>query len=59
MYPAIVEELDQLIEEHLKDAAAVLPLPNPEFDPSQYRPEEIGVQIDGLKDRSKNRLPII
>jgi arylsulfatase A-like enzyme len=45
MYPGIVEELDQLIEEHLEDAAAVLPRPNPAFDPSQYRPEEFGLRM--------------
>ena len=38
-----VKKLDQLIEEHLKDANAVVPLPNPKFDPEQYAPEKIGV----------------
>lgn len=39
-----VGEMDALIEKHLVDAKAVLPQPNPDFDPAQYRPEEIGVQ---------------
>ena len=53
MYPEKVEELDQLIEEHLEDAGALLPIPNPEFDPSKYKPEEIGVQKGGLKNARK------
>lgn len=38
-----VKQLDRLIENHLKDAKAVVPLPNPRFDPKQYAPERIGV----------------
>ncbi len=41
--PDKVKQLDQLIEDHLKDADAVLPLPNPKFDPEQYDPEKTGV----------------
>jgi len=53
MYPKKVEELDQLIEEHLEDAGALLPMQNPDFDPSRYKPEEIGVQKGGLKNARK------
>ena len=52
-YPEKVQELDRLIEAHLKDAKAVVPMPNPAFDPDQYRPERIGVQAGGLKNAKK------
>jgi arylsulfatase A-like enzyme len=42
-HPDKVRQLDRLIEDHLKDANAVVPLPNPKFDPNQYAPEKIGV----------------
>lgn len=35
-FPERVEQLDALIEQHLVDTHAVRPLPNPNFDPSQY-----------------------
>ena len=41
-YPEVVKRLDRMIEEHILDAGAVVPLPNPDFDPKQYRPENIG-----------------
>ena len=41
-YPERVASLDQRIEEYLTDSNAVVPLPNPAFDPAQYRPELIG-----------------
>lgn len=37
-----VKKLDQMIEEHLKDAGTVVPKPNPRFDPKEYHPERIG-----------------
>ncbi len=40
--PARVEELDALIERFLADTKAVLPLPNPRFDPAAFRPEDEG-----------------
>lgn len=43
-YPEKVQEMDRMMDEHLKDAGTVTPQPNPAFDPSKYRPEEIGVQ---------------
>ena len=36
--PARVAELDALIEAFLKDTLAVVPVPNPAFDPKQYHP---------------------
>ncbi len=37
--PERVQKLDQLIEAFLADTNAVVPLPNPNFDPAKYRPE--------------------
>jgi len=42
--PELVRELDALIETFLADTKAVLPIPNPAFDPSQYRAEDEGKQ---------------
>lgn len=42
--PEQVKEMDRLIEEHLKGAGAVTPARNPDFDPSQYHPEKIGIE---------------
>lgn len=41
--PDRVRELDALIEEFLVETGAVLPLPNPDFDPSRYQLELEGV----------------
>jgi arylsulfatase A-like enzyme len=48
-HPELVAELDAEIQRHLLDARAVVPLPNPRFDPARYEPETIGVQPGGLK----------
>ncbi len=37
--PDLVAELDELITRFLTDTRAVVPLPNPAFDPAQYHPE--------------------
>lgn len=42
--PELVAELDALIEGFLNDTKAVVPVPNPAFDPSKYRPELEGKQ---------------
>jgi len=47
--PELVAELDAEIERHLVDTRAVVPLPNPRFDPAQHKPELIGVQKGGPK----------
>jgi arylsulfatase A-like enzyme len=41
--PELVAELDALIESFLADTKAVVPIPNPAFDPAKYRPELEGV----------------
>jgi arylsulfatase A-like enzyme len=48
-YPQKVQELDALIEAHLKDANTVIPIPNPAFQPEKYRPQDVGIQAGGLK----------
>jgi arylsulfatase A-like enzyme len=43
-YPKEVKRLDALLEKHIKETGAVVPVPNPDFDSTKYRPELIGVQ---------------
>ncbi|MCO8120636.1 sulfatase [Stieleria sp. TO1_6] len=50
--PDRVRELDELIEQFLTDTNAIVPLPNPKFDPSKFRPELIGKA--SLKGTGKN-----
>ncbi|MCP4171915.1 MAG: sulfatase, partial [Fuerstiella sp.] len=40
--PERVKKLDALIEQFLIDTKAVVPIPNPNFDPTQYRLEDEG-----------------
>jgi len=47
-YPERVQAMDQLIEAHLKETHAVVPLPNVNFDPAQFDRDAIGVQTYGL-----------
>ncbi|WP_442505628.1 sulfatase [Novipirellula sp. SH528] len=42
-YPERVKTMDALIETFLIDTHAVLPLPNQNFDPAKYQPEQEGV----------------
>lgn len=42
--PELVAELDALIESFLTDTKAIVPVPNPAFDPAKYRPELEGKQ---------------
>ena len=44
-YPEKVATLDKRIEAYLSASNAVVPVPNSEFDPAQYRPELIGVKL--------------
>ena len=48
-FPEKVKKLDALIESYLKDSKAVIPIPNPAFDPVKFHPENIGIQPGGLK----------
>ena len=49
--PEHVLELDALIEKFLVDTKAVMPIPNPAFDPAKYHPELEGKQT--IKDKPK------
>ncbi len=49
--PELVAELDALIDAFLIETKAVLPIPNPSFDPSKYRPEQEG------KNRERTNKP--
>jgi hypothetical protein len=42
-HPEKVKLLDRMIENHIKESKAVVPQPNPKFDPKLYKPENIGV----------------
>jgi arylsulfatase A-like enzyme len=53
--PARVKELDALIGAFLAETQAVLPLPNPNFDPAQHRPELEGKQQPKGKAASKGK----
>lgn len=50
--PALVTELDALIEAFLKDTHAVVPVANPAFDPKQYHPEVEGKQQPKAKAKA-------
>ncbi|PAY19172.1 N-acetylgalactosamine 6-sulfate sulfatase (GALNS) [Rhodopirellula sp. SM50] len=41
-HPKRVRQLDAMIDEFLEDTRAVLPLPNPKFDPAKFDPDQIG-----------------
>jgi arylsulfatase A-like enzyme len=51
--PERVKELDALIEKFLADTKAVVPAPNPAFDPAKYRPEDEGKQKSKAKAKAK------
>jgi arylsulfatase A-like enzyme len=53
--PEKVKALDKLIEEHIKDTKAVVPIPNPKFDSKQYHPEKIGVSTFRKNKRKKKK----
>jgi arylsulfatase A-like enzyme len=55
--PALVRELDALIGAFLADTKAVVPIPNPKFDPSKYRPEEEGRQKPKGKAKAAKAAP--
>ncbi|QDT62718.1 Arylsulfatase precursor [Stieleria bergensis] len=45
-HPALVQELDALIESHLVQTQAVRPLANPNFDPTKHHPEREGIAFN-------------
>ena len=50
-HPEKVQMFDRMMENYIAESGAVVPQPNPKFNPKQYRPENIGVP----KDRQKVR----
>ena len=52
-YPEKVAELDDIMETKIKESEALVPKPNPNFLLKEYRPEDIGVQKSGYKNRNK------
>lgn len=40
--PERVQKLDRMIEDYLRETGAVIPVPNPGFDPKQFDPNAIG-----------------
>lgn len=53
--PELVTELDALIETFLRKTNAVVPLPNPAFDPAQYHPELEGKRQPKTKAKAKTK----
>ncbi|MFN0078340.1 MAG: sulfatase [Prosthecobacter sp.] len=52
--PEIVAEFDAMIETFLTDTKAVVPVPNPAFDPAKYHPELEGKPKPKAKTASKD-----
>jgi hypothetical protein len=51
--PELVTELNLLIDDFLNETDAVVPIPNPEFDPAKYHPELEGIQKPKAKVPAK------
>lgn len=51
--PKLVSELDSLITKFLIDTKAIVPIPNPAFDPAKYQPELEGIQTNKDKPKAK------
>ena len=47
--PDKVAQLDRMMERYIEEAGTVVPERNPGFDPSQYRPEGIGVPAEKFR----------
>jgi len=54
-YPERVASLDRMLEEYIEQAGVVVPLPNPNFDPTQYLPGDVGMQKGGLRVAGRPR----
>lgn len=50
--PELVSELDRLIDTFLEQTAAVVPRPNPKFDPAKYDPSQEGKSQPKAKKKS-------
>ncbi|MEX1114696.1 MAG: sulfatase/phosphatase domain-containing protein, partial [Akkermansiaceae bacterium] len=49
--PERVQAMDRMMDDYIKAAHVVTPIRNPDFDPAQYRPAQIGVQNVGGQPR--------
>ena len=54
-HPELVAKLDALIGEFLTDTSAVVPVPNPAFDPAAYHPESEGQPKAKAKAAAKRK----
>lgn len=54
-HPDLVAELDGQITKFLEETHAVVPIPNPSFDPAKYHPELEGVQSNKDKHKSPTK----
>tara|TARA_B100000809_G_C15140818_1_gene533262 strand:- start:11059 stop:12630 length:1572 start_codon:yes stop_codon:yes gene_type:complete len=54
-YPDKVKKLDAMIEAHLKESGTLVPMINPDFDSTKYRPENIGLQPDDWKTKGNQK----
>ena len=50
-YPERVKEMDRILEEHIRETGALVPVPNPNFDLAEYRPELIGKPSEDIIKR--------
>jgi arylsulfatase A-like enzyme len=55
--PKRVKNMDALIEQFLKDTQAVVPLPNPKFNPAAFRPEDEGISTRNKPGASRAAKP--
>ena len=53
--PDRVKQMDALLEAFLDETKAVQPVPNPDFDPARYHPEEEGVQRPKPEAKAKTK----
>ena len=57
-HPELVRRLDQIITDFLTDTKAVLPVPNPVFDPAKYRPDLEGInKVRGNPKPTRGKAP--
>jgi len=54
-YPEKVKTLDAMIEVHIKETGAVIPVANPKFDPAQFKPELIGIRPASKNKKNKRK----
>ena len=55
VYPQKVKKLDRKIEDYLKEAKTLVTIINPDFDPTKYKPENIGLPPDQWQLKGKKK----